>query len=109
MKYILQMVETDIQGNETLNTVTHSFHADTLSTVLEKTQDFLKGCGFVFNGIVDIVSEEEYYGLDDHVELTELGKQMVQQDEWSRVLREDAQAEGAELHSKHYYDTERNK
>jgi len=94
MKYVLQMIETDVQGKETLNTITHSFHADTLSTVLEKTQDFLKGCGFVFEGVVDIVSEEEYYGLCDNVELTDLGEMCLEE---------------VEKYSPHYYDTERNK
>ena len=33
----------------------------------------------------------------------------TEEDEWTRVRREDAIAEGAELHSKYYYDTDRNR
>jgi len=94
MKYVLQMIETDLSGNETKNNVTFTFHAETLTTVLEKYQDFLKGCGFVFEGVVDIVPDEEYYDFDDHIELTDLGEQVLH---------------AAEEHSPYYYDTERNK
>ena len=96
MKYVLQMIETDLSGNETRNNVTYTFHADSLMQMLEKYQDFLKGCGFVFQGQLDIVPDEEYYGVDDldyeeiNVELTDLGQDVVQ-------------------HSDYYFDTERNK
>jgi hypothetical protein len=94
MKYVLQMIETDLSGNETRNNVTYTFHTDTLTGVLEKYTEFLRGCGFVFNGQVDIVSDEDYYGLDDHVELTDLGEMCLEE---------------VEKHSPHYFDTERNK
>ena len=64
------------------------------SDILEKYTEFLRGCGFVFNGQVDIVSDEDYYGLDDHVELTDLGEMCLEE---------------VEKHSPHYFDTERNK
>lgn len=38
--------------------ITHEFSKIFLYDVLERTQDFLKGCGFVFNGTLDIVSGE---------------------------------------------------
>jgi hypothetical protein len=95
MKYVLQMIETDLSGNETRNNVTFTFHADSLTQVLEKYQDFLKGCGFVFQGQLDIVPDEEFYGYpeDDYEE--EVNLELIDL--------------AAEQHSEHYYDTERNK
>jgi len=87
MKYVLQMIETDLAGNDTRNNVTFTFHTDTLVGVLEKYTEFLRGCGFVFQGQVDIIPDEEYFGLDSDAE---------------------AVAEDLE-HSLHYFDTERNR
>lgn len=42
-------------GDETK--ITHEFKNVMLSDVLEHMQDFLKGCGFVFDGVLDIVDE----------------------------------------------------
>jgi hypothetical protein len=44
-------------GTETERTVT--FNAHQLDTVLEEFELFLKGCGFVFDGHLDIISEED--------------------------------------------------
>jgi hypothetical protein len=38
--------------------VTHTFETPLLSEVLEQMEHFLRGCGFVFDGQLDIVSEE---------------------------------------------------
>ena len=93
MKYVLQMIETDLSGNETRNNVTFTFHADTLMQLLEKYQDFLKGCGFVFQGQLDIVPDEEFYGY--------------REDDYEEVNLE--LIDLPEQHSEYYYDTERNK
>lgn len=39
--------------------ITHEFNKVFLSDVVERMQDFLKGCGFVFDGTLDIVEEEQ--------------------------------------------------
>ena len=93
MKYVLQMIETDLSGNETRNNVTFTFHADSLMQLLEKYQDFLKGCGFVFQGQLDIVPDEEFYGY--------------REDDYEEVNLE--LIDLPEQHSEYYYDTERNK
>lgn len=41
--------------------VTHEFQKVFLNDVLLRMQDFLKGCGYVFDGTLDIVSDEEMY------------------------------------------------
>ena len=93
------MIETDLAGNETKNNVTFTFHAETLTQVLEKYTEFLKGCGFVFNGQVDIVTNQEYFGLDpdygDHG-----GGSTPEMYDSIDVLS---------TKSQHYFDTERNR
>lgn len=37
---------------------TRTFYKDTLSEVLEEFEMFLKGCGFIVNGVVDIIEED---------------------------------------------------
>ncbi len=41
--------------------VTHEFNKELLSDVLMRMQDFLKGCGYVFDGTLDIVPEDEMF------------------------------------------------
>lgn len=41
--------------------VTHQFEKEFLNDVLNRMQDFLRGCGYVFDGTLDIVSEDEMY------------------------------------------------
>ncbi len=49
-KFICEHEEGDI--------VTHEFDKLTLSDVLMRMQDFLKGCGYVFNGTLDIIEDD---------------------------------------------------
>ena len=102
MKYVLQMIETDLAGNETRNNVTFTFHANTLTQVLEKYTEFLKGCGFVFNGQVDIVSDEQYFGLDPEYGDHGGGSTL---DDYPEIKSEIL----AQQHSTYYFDKDRNK
>jgi len=73
MKFTLSASEP--YGNKSF--VTHSFSADVLDDVLDMMDQFLKGCGYVYDGYVTIVPEEEdiseedaeildnWFGLDD--------------------------------------------
>lgn len=106
----------DVFGKPSGHRVMTEFKADHIDTVLENFELFLRGVGFQTEGTLDFISEDEYYGdghegmgstLEDYPELNETPSPLV--DEWTRIRREDARAEGAELHSKYYYDTERNK
>lgn len=38
---------------------TRTFSKETLNDVLEEMEMFLKGCGFVFDGTLDVVTEDE--------------------------------------------------
>lgn len=68
MRYEFKYLETDISGKETGNQMSTSFHADSLDQMLERFEYFLKGCGFHFDGKVDIVPEEDEVkiNLDGH-------------------------------------------
>lgn len=94
MKYEFKQID-DISGRNAVTTI--EFGTDSLPDVLEHFELFLRGCGFVLNGTLDVVPEDEYYGYDlsEHSEqpsFDELEKQ------WN----------GIKKHSEYYYDTERN-
>jgi hypothetical protein len=61
MKYIFKQID-NISGHNTETTV--EFNADTLDSVLEQFELFIRGCGFYPSGKLDFV-DEEYYG-DGH-------------------------------------------
>ena len=96
MKYIFTQVD-DYTPSQT----TQEFTSDSLNVVLMQFEMFLRGSGFVINGTLDIVPEEEYtnssgefidtYGQPSFQELDALWRQMDLTD-----------------HSDYYYDTQRN-
>lgn len=66
-KYTLIVEHEDLYGKPSGQKSTHEFHADTLSTVLENTELFLRGAGFYFEGNLDIIKDEPYE--DDNIHL----------------------------------------
>ena len=38
------------------------FEGETLEDILEEFSMFLRGCGFVIDGTLDVIPDEEYYG-----------------------------------------------
>ena len=88
MKYIFKQID-----NFTPSETTVEFTADTLSTILEQFEMFIRGCGFHPSGTLDFIPDEEYYGdghegmgstLDDYPELKE-------EHEWTKTLRNDSE------------------
>ena len=63
MKYVFKQID-----NYTPSETTIEFTADSLMTVLEQFEFFLKGSGFYFNGKLDIVNEYEWNEYNDGVE-----------------------------------------
>jgi len=63
MKYVFKQID-----NYTPSETTIEFTADSLMTVLEQFEFFLKGSGFYFNGKLDIVNEDEWNEDTDGVE-----------------------------------------
>ena len=93
MKYIFKQVD-DISGHNAETTI--EFSADTLSTILEHFEMFLRGSGFHATGTLEFVDyedpyttpkfecAEEYYE-DDDVEDDE------ETHEWTQTLRDDSE------------------
>ena len=95
MKYTL-IAEDEFGGS----TTTREFQADYLPDVLSEVELFLKGAGFVFNGNLDFVNDFE----------TE--PEWEPEEEWTTPEWDTPQEDISEwhkVHSKHYFDTERNK
>jgi hypothetical protein len=87
-KFTLIAEHTDLFGKPNGHKVTHEFNVDTLDNVLENTDLFLRGCGFVPTGTLDYVQDD--YEPEWHNE------------EFETTI---PPAE----HSSYYFDTERNK
>jgi len=95
MKYTL-IAEDEFGGS----TTTREFQVDFLPEVLSEIELFLKGAGFVFDGNLDFVNDFE----------TE--PEWEPEEEWTTPEWDTPQTDTAEwdkVHSKHYFDTERNK
>jgi len=90
-KFTLTCQHTSLWTNEQVCKNTHEFEVETLSEVLENFEMFLRGAGYVFDGVIDVVPHEEDYFGDGHEEHQEL------------------QEAAEEKHSEYYWDTERNK
>jgi hypothetical protein len=110
-KFTLIAEHTNWYTGKVESKVTYEFDADGLSEVLQNTDLFIRGVGYQPDGTLDYVPDEDYYGEPPEWSTPEWDTPQddVPEDEWTRVRREDAQAEGSEFHSKHYFDTERNK
>ena len=110
-KFTLTGEHTDLQGNPDGTKIIYEFHVDSLDSVLEYVDLFIRGCGYNPSGTLDYISDEEYYGEPEWTtpEWDTPQDDVTELDEWTRVRREDAMAEGGDIHSKYFYDTERNK
>jgi hypothetical protein len=81
---------------------TTEFEEDFLPSVLENMQLFLKGCGFYFDGTLDIINEET----------EELYSEQAQWNDTVKVTNPNQtdMFDSMDLqHAPNYYDTERNK
>jgi hypothetical protein len=89
-KFVFTCEHKDIWTNNQVCKNTHEFETETLNEVLQNFEMFLRGAGYVFDGVIDVVPSEDYFG-DGH--------------EGMGSTLEDY----PELHSQHYFDAERNK
>ena len=97
MKYTL--IAEDEFGS---STTTREFQVDFLPEVLSEIELFLKGAGFIFDGNLDFVNDFE----------TETETEWEPEEEWTTPEWDTPQEDTAEwhkVHSKHYFDTQRNK
>lgn len=99
-KFTLIAEHTDAYGKPTGHKITTEFNVDYLNEVLENFDLFIRGVGFIPEGVLEYTPEETYYGLDpdfgDHGggSIDDGGPSM---EEWQKV------------HSHYFFDTERNK
>jgi hypothetical protein len=84
MKYIFKQID-NISGANAETTV--EFNADTLSSVLEQFELFLRGAGFYTSGTLDFVNEDdcEEWHTEEFVTPKE------EPHEWTQTLRDDAE------------------
>ena len=84
MKYIFKQID-DISGANAVTTV--EFSADTLSSVMEQFELFIRGAGFYPSGTLEFVDEEEYFSkfepaVDEDEELDEWTQTLIDDCEW---------------------------
>ena len=84
MKYIFKQID-DISGANAITTL--EFSADTLSSVLEQFELFLRGAGFYPSGTLDFVDEDECG--EWHTE--EFDTPQEETHEWTQTLRDDVE------------------
>ena len=59
-----------------VSTTTKEFQSESLYVVLAEFETFLRGCGFVFNGQLDFVEDdEEDFGVEDDVDWSLMNQQ----------------------------------
>ena len=85
MKYIFKQID-DISGANAVTTV--EFSADTLSSVMEQFELFIRGAGFYPSGTLDFVDEEEYF---PKFEPAEEDYEEEETHEWSQKLLDDVE------------------
>jgi hypothetical protein len=88
---------TDLNGNPDGTKVTYEFEVDFLENILEHADLFIRGCGFNPTGTLDYVPDSEYYGEPHEWHTEEFETPQDDIAEWNKI------------HSKYYFDTERNK
>jgi hypothetical protein len=86
----------EFTGDETGVAAKHTteFRADDLNSVLEEFEMFLKGSGFHFDGVIDVVKPEEEQNWDDEEEMfsdllitpSNPKPAMDQSNVWSKVI-----------------------
>lgn len=64
-KFTFVYQNIDLYSSEVTSKITTETNADTLNEVLEEFECFLKGAGYVFDGRIDLVKEEDDYDFDD--------------------------------------------
>ena len=84
-KYTFICEYTDIHGKVNGDKITYETTQETLSSVLESFEQFLRGAGFYFDGNLDFVSDRDFMQLEEEEEEPRLDEP----DEWTQVLRDD--------------------
>ena len=84
-------------GKSNGHKITYEFEVDHISAVLENLDLFIRGVGYNPEGTLDYIPDEDYYGTGPEWQTPEWDTPQEDMAEWDKV------------HSKHYFDTQRNK
>ena len=108
MKYLFKQIDNISRANAV---TTVEFEADSLSDILEHFELFLKGAGYMMEGKIDIIPDEEYYGESGDDEPQPLWGANDGYADLAKVWINSASAEPMPVqeNSIHYFDTMRNK
>ena len=92
MKYVFKQID-DISGANAVTTI--EFSADTMSTILEHFEMFIRGSGFIVSGKLDFVDYEDPY-TTPKFECAEENYEDEDEDEeetheWTQTLRDDSE------------------
>jgi hypothetical protein len=79
-KYTFICEHTDLYGKLDGNKITHEVTQESLMSVLESFEQFLRGVGFYFDGHLDVVEDEQF---------TE--EESQEEHEWTQTLRNDSE------------------
>lgn len=79
-KYTFICEHTDLYGNVDGNKITHEVTQETLMSVIESFEQFLRGVGFYFDGHLDVVEDEQF-----------LPDEPLEEHEWTQTLRNDSE------------------
>lgn len=79
-KYTFICEHTDLYGKVDGNKITHEVTQESLMSVIESFEQFLRGVGFYFDGHLDVV-EDQPISLDEPLE----------EHEWTQTLRNDSE------------------
>lgn len=101
-KFVFTCEHKDLWSNNQVCKNTHEFETETLNEVLENFEMFLRGAGYIFDGVIDVVpTEENYPEYADH-NIHNIHEYNKDPDEIVPTINETE-------HSEYYWDTERNK
>jgi len=90
MKYIFKQID-NISGSNAVTTI--EFDADTMPTILEHFEMFLRGSGFHPSGVLDFIDEEDEYTTPKFECAEEIyeDEDTEETHEWTQTLRDDAE------------------
>lgn len=79
-KYTFICEHTDLYGKVDGNKITHEVTQESLMSVLESFEQFLRGVGFYFDGHLDVVEDEQF-----------AEEEPLEEHEWTQTLRNDSE------------------
>ena len=90
MKYVFKQID-DISGANAVTTI--EFSADTMPTILEHFEMFLRGSGFLPSGVLAFIDEEDEYTTPKFECAEEIyeDEDTEETHEWTQTLRDDSE------------------